>query len=199
MTEFAIRPYHPSDLPAIYHICVRTADCGEDGSAGHEDPEILAHYFAGPYAVLEPDLCFILTTGGQACGYVLGTRDSDVFYRRCEAEWFPVLRERYPLPPQDDASPGAWIKRSVHEGIAPDPDAEGFPAHLHIDLLPQAVGQGNGRKLMDRFMDKLRELSVPGVHLGVARKNERAIAFYMKTGFRVLVEHDWGFLMGREL
>jgi ribosomal protein S18 acetylase RimI-like enzyme len=199
MTDYTIRPYHQSDLPAVYRICVKTADCGEDASAGHEDPEILGHFFAGPYAALEPDLCFILVRDGQPCGYILGTRDSDAFFRRCEAEWFPVLRERYPMPPSGDKSPGAEMKRSIHLGILPSPEAEGFPAHLHIDLLPHAVGQGNGRKMMERFLGRLGELGVSGVHLGVARKNERAIAFYGRMGFHTVIEHDWGLLMGRAL
>src|SRR5512145_1630464 len=96
--NFKIRQYHPSDLCSVYHICVQTADSGADASHLYPDPELIGHYYAGPYAVLEPDLCFILTNEGVPCGYVLGTRDSDVFAQRCEAEWFPILRERYPLP-----------------------------------------------------------------------------------------------------
>jgi GNAT superfamily N-acetyltransferase len=195
MMEYLIRPFHPSDLCSVYDICARTADCGDDASHFHEDPQIIGHYFAGPYAVLEPELCFILTRDGVPCGYVLGTRDSKGFGMRCEEEWFPVLRERYPLPPPEDQSPGAGMKRAIHQGIHPSADVIDYPAHLHIDLLPIAIGQGNGRALMGRFLGKLRELGVPAVHLGVARKNERAIAYYRHMGFAVLKEYDWGSFM----
>lgn len=197
--EYLIRPFHPSDLCSVYDICVRTADCGNDASGSHEDPQILGHYYAGPYAVFEPDLCFILTRDGAPCGYVLGTRDSEKFGKRCEEEWFPVLRERYPPPPPEDKSHGAEMKRAIHKGILPHEDVSGYPAHLHIDLLPHAVGRGNGRRLMERFLGRLRELTVPAVHLGVAGKNERAIAFYQHLGFAVLREYDWGLFMGLKL
>jgi ribosomal protein S18 acetylase RimI-like enzyme len=199
MMEFRIRAFHPSDLCSLYDICARTADCGEDASGSHEDPRILGHYYAGPYAIFEPDLCFVLTRDGEPCGYVLGTRDSAAFGRRCEEEWFPVLRERYALPPPEDASPGAVMKRAVHKGIQPNDEVADYPAHLHIDLLPFAVGLGHGRALMERFLGRLRELDVPAVHLGVAGKNERAIAYYRHLGFSVLREHDWGFFMGKDL
>jgi ribosomal protein S18 acetylase RimI-like enzyme len=197
--EYFIRPYHPSDLCSVYSICARTADCGADASPQHEDPEIIGHYYAGPYAVLEPDLCFILTRDGAPCGYVLGTRDSEAFNRRCEEEWFPVIRRRYPLPSPEDKSPHAEMKRAVHRGIRPGPEVVGYPAHLHIDLLPYAVGRGNGRRLMERFLDRLRELNVPAVHLGVAKKNETAIAYYLHMGFSVVSRHDWGLFMGLRL
>jgi GNAT superfamily N-acetyltransferase len=197
--EYDIRPYHPSDLCSVYGICARTADSGADASQYHEDPAIIGHYYAGPYAVLEPDLCFILTCDESPCGYVLGTRDSEAFGRRCEEEWFPVLRRRYALPSPEDKSPGAEMKRAINKGIFPSPEVSAFPAHLHIDILPDAVGRGNGRRLMERFLGRLRELKVPAVHLGVAKKNERAIAYYKRMGFSVVSEHDWGFFMGLNL
>lgn len=197
--EFRIRPYHPSDLCSVYDICVRTADCGADASGAHADPQILGHYYAAPYAVFEPELCFILTADAVPCGYVLGTRDSAGFSLRCEAEWFPVLRERYPLPEPEDKSPHAEMKRAIHRGIQPSPDVADYPAHLHIDLMPLAVGKGQGRALMDRFLGALRELGVPAVHLGVSGKNERAIAYYAHMGFATLHEYDWGLFMGMKL
>jgi ribosomal protein S18 acetylase RimI-like enzyme len=189
---FAIRPYHASDLVALYRICLQTGASGQDATALYRDPELLGHYYAGPYAVREPDLCFVLTHRGDPCGYVLGTRDSDAFGAWCERAWFPVLRERYPLPPPDDDSPDARIIRLIHNGYRAHPDAAGYPAHLHIDLLPVAQGQGWGRRLMQAFLDQLRELDVPAVHLGVGLANPGAIAFYERVGFdRIRTYDDW--------
>ncbi len=197
--EFKIRQYHPSDLCSVYRICLQTGDCGADATHLHTDPELFGHYYAGPYAVLEPDLCFVLTCEGVPCGYVLGTRDSERFGRRCEQEWFPVLRERYPLPAPEDDSPNAGMIRAIHRGYGVDPDVAAYPAHLHIDLLPTAVGKGNGRKMMDRFLCHLHTLGIPAVHLGVAKKNERAVAFYKHLGFHIITEREWGFFMGMAL
>ena len=74
----------------------------------------------------------------------------------------------------------------------------GYPAHLHIDLLPRAQGQGHGRRLMTAMFDRLTAAGASGVHLGVRRTNTRAIAFYEKLGFTPTPD-DLGILMTRRL
>lgn len=196
--SFAIRPYHPSDLTALYRICYQTNPSVVDGAAVYRDPELIGHMYAAPYAVLEPDLCFILTHNYQPCGYVLGTRDSVQFRGRCELEWFPTLRQRYPLPPQDDGSRDATLIRLIHQGHRNTAHL-GYPAELHIDLLPIAQGQGLGKKMMKVFESRLLRVGVGGVHLGVGKVNSKAIAFYQKLGFDFLQEHPLWWAMGKRL
>jgi len=196
--SFAIRPYHPSDLCALYRICLLTGDSGKDASALYSDPELLGHYFAGPYAVLEPDLCFVLTHEGDPCGYVLGARDPG-FAARCEREWLPVLRARYSLPAPDDTSPDAHVVRLIHAGYPVHPELAAYPAHLHIDLLPVAQGKGWGRRLMETFLERLRDAGVPAVHLGVGTRNERAIGFYEAVGFHLVRRYEGWLALGMRL
>jgi ribosomal protein S18 acetylase RimI-like enzyme len=189
---FAIRPYHPSDLYAYYRVCLLTGDNGSDASALYQDPELLGHIYAAPYATFEPELCFTLTEDGKPCGYVLGTRDSAAFSARCEQDWFPVLRTRYPLPDPEDTSPDADLIRSIHAGSHAHPDLSAYPAHLHIDLLPTVQGHGLGRKLIATLLNQLRGLGVPAVHLGVSAGNLRAIGFYERVGFhRIKAYEGW--------
>jgi ribosomal protein S18 acetylase RimI-like enzyme len=197
--RFSIRSYHPSDLYALYRICLRTADSGNDASQLCNDEELFGHLYAAPYAVLEPDLCFVLLDEGTPCGYILGTRNSQAFQERCEQEWFPPLRVRYPLPPTSDQSLDASLIRRIHSGIWYDPDLADYPAHLHIDLLPIGQGQGWGRMMMQTFLDRLRALQVPAVHLGVGRRNTRGVAFYERVGFHVVKSIEGGILYGMHL
>jgi ribosomal protein S18 acetylase RimI-like enzyme len=194
-----IRPYHPSDLYSLYRICLQTGASGDDASQMYRDAELLGHIYVAPYAVLEPDLCFVLTHDGAPCGYILGTRDSAEFADRCEREWFPVLRARYTLPPPDDQTPDAQMIRSIHKRRRTDQDLAAYPAHLHIDLLPIAQGQGWGRRLMSTFLERLRALDISGVHLGVGARNHRAIRFYERVGFVQLVAGAEGILYGMRL
>ena len=194
--EFKIRNYHPSDLSMLYRICLLTANSGKDGSSLFKDPDIVGQFYAAPYAVLEPDLCFVVTADEQPCGYILGTRDSQVFYRHCEKEWFPVLRKRYPLPDERDTSWDARIARLIHTGHKPLEDLLAYPAHLHIDLLPVAQGQGMGRKLMDVFINRLKELSVPALHLQVGKSNSGAVKFYERVGFHIIKEYELSIAFG---
>ena len=196
---FNIRPYHPTDLTSLYRICLQTADNGNDATPLYQDPDLLGHYYAAPYAVLEPDLCFVLTHNATPCGYVLGTRDTAVFGQRCEAEWFPPLRQRYPLRPEDDDSADAQAIRWLHQGHDQDNELADYPAHLHIDILPVGQGGGWGRKLMEIFWARLREVGVTAVHLGVSRQNPRAIGFYQHLGFYTLATYETAYVMGKRL
>lgn len=196
---FVIRPYHASDCVALYRVCLLTGDSGQDASDLYHDPELLGHIYVGPYLAYEPDLCFTLTQNGAPCGYVLGTRDTVEFYSRCEREWYPVLRGRYPLPAQDDRTPDAELVRLIHAGRRERLELADYPAHLHIDLLPSAQGQGQGRRLIETLTARLRKLGVPGVHLGVSALNTGAIQFYERVGFDVIQANETWIAYGMRL
>jgi ribosomal protein S18 acetylase RimI-like enzyme len=190
--SFTIRPYHPSDLCALYRVCLLTGASGADATELYGDHDLLGHIYVAPYAVFEPDLCSVLTRDGTPCGYILGTRDTATFNTRCERDWFPVLRARYPPPTPEDPSADAEMIRKMHAGRQINPDLAAYPAHLHIDLLPVAQGQRWGHRLMRAFLDRLLALAVPAVHLGVGSSNPRAIRFYERVGFeRVKVYEGW--------
>jgi len=58
-----------------------------------------------------------------------------------------------------------------------------YPAHLHIDILPECQRQGWGRKLMDVLVEELKGRGAKGVHLGMAGDNVAAGRFYETLGF----------------
>ena len=57
--KFEIRPYHSTDLSSIYRICLLTGFNGGDATPHLEDPDLVGHLFAAPYAIYESSLCFI--------------------------------------------------------------------------------------------------------------------------------------------
>ena len=190
MTAVSIRAYHPGDLPSIYRICHATGWNGQDASPGLSDPDLIGHSYAGPYVTLEPNLCFVAQQGPEVVGYILATANSALFHRNCEAQWFPPLRSRYPMPASDDGSLMARFIRALHHGQPPSDmiDLAQYPASLHINLLPQAQRQGVGSHMMKHLFATLRNLEVPGVHLYVGRANQNAIKFYERVGFKCLDE-----------
>ena len=196
----SIRPYQPSDLDRLYHICLLTGDNGKDATHLYSDPQLIGNMYAAPYAIFEPELCFVLVNDDDvAIGYILGTKDSASFGKRCEVEWFRPIREAFPLPAEDDRSAEAYLLRDIHRGQETKNWFPDYPAHLHIDILPEGQGGGWGLKLMETFWDKLRTLDVPGVYLGVSKQNENAVGFYKHIGFEVLAEHEWGYTLGKRL
>ena len=57
-----------------------------------------------------------------------------------------------------------------------------WPAHLHIDFLPEGRGRGLGRRLMNLWFERLRSLGTSGVHLGTFAENHAAIRFFEACG-----------------
>ena len=195
-----IRPYQSSDLERLYHICLLTCDNGKDGSHLYSDPKLIGYMYAAPYAIFEPELCFVLANDAdKAVGYILGTKDSAEFGQRCEKEWFPPICEQFPLLAQDDQSAEAEIIRTIHRGHEKENWLPNHPAHLHIDILPEGQSGGWGLKLMETFWAKLRELNVPGVFLGVSKQNENAVGFYRHIGYEEMSVHNWGYILGKDL
>jgi ribosomal protein S18 acetylase RimI-like enzyme len=187
-----IRPYRPSDLAAVYDICVRTADAGGDARGHYSDDDLVGDVFAGPYVRLEPDLAFVVDDGGDAVGYVIGTADTATFVRRYAAEWIPFIGDKYPAPPPPPRTAEQdMIALHYHPErmLVPGLDLANYPAHLHIDLLPPYQGQGYGRRLIERLAGTL---DAPGVHLGVRTTNVKARGFYARLGFEPLPVTDPG-------
>ena len=66
-----------------------------------------------------------------------------------------------------------------------------------IYALSSAIGKGVGSALMQYCIDMANQLNKRNIWLGVWEKNERAIAFYKRWGFKKFSEHR--FLLGTDL
>ncbi|PPL19970.1 GNAT family N-acetyltransferase [Microterricola pindariensis] len=180
-----IRPYRPSDRAAVYDICVRTADAGGDARGQYSSDDLMPDVYAGPYLEYAPELVSIVASGDRAVGYLLAVADTADFVRWHRANWLPGFAQRYAGQPADAAEAGV-----VESGLHPErmliAELDAYPAHLHIDLLPEAQGQGLGRVLIDGLRAALHERGVPGLHLGFAPQNVGAAAFYDRLGFHAL-------------
>ncbi|AKH16318.1 GNAT family N-acetyltransferase [Deinococcus soli (ex Cha et al. 2016)] len=189
---FTLRPARETDRAALYRICLETGASGQDATHLYTDPLILGHVYAGPYLTHAPGFAFVLEDqgSGEVTGYVLGVPDTAAFEATLDREWWPPLRELYPDPagvPRADRTPDERIAHLIHwPPRAPQAVLTGYPAHLHIDLLPAAQGGGQGRALMTTLLDALRGAGARGVHLGVGESNTRAQGFYQHLGFREL-------------
>lgn len=197
--KLIIRPYKKSDLPILYEICLKTGDSGKDATTLYRNTFLLGHFYAAPYAVYHPELTFILAKNDVPVGYIIGTSDSQSFHDITEKKWFTPLRQKYLLPKENDDSLDAKIIRLIHQGYIPKPELLSYPAHLHIDILPEGQGQGMGRKLVEIFCNKLIEMKVPAVHLEVGKRNTSAIKFYEKIGFHIIKEYEWSIAYGIKL
>lgn len=176
-----IRRYRETDRADVAEICLKTGDGGADATGMHGSDELLADIFALPYVDLEPETAFVVDTGERVSGYIVAVADTRAFIDRYRREWLPAFAEKYrSLKPSDMLDVGLKPERMIIDEL------DEYPAHLHIDLLPDLQGQGMGRLLMRTLLAELRERGVPGVHLGVSPSNTNAQAFYQRLGFEPL-------------
>jgi ribosomal protein S18 acetylase RimI-like enzyme len=194
-----IRAYRPADLDAVSDICVRTADSGGDARGHYSSDRLMGDIFAVPYVTLEPEHAHVLDDGtGTAVGYVLGTADTARFAQRYRDEWLPATAGRYPHPADPPVTrEDSMLSLHEHPEHMVVPELADYPAHLHINLLPQWQGRGFGRGMISAFLTGLREAGVDRVHLGIAATNVKARAFYERLGFTEIPVPGTGTYLGR--
>jgi ribosomal protein S18 acetylase RimI-like enzyme len=183
-----IRPYRASDRDALYDICVRTADAGEDARGHYSNDDLMGDLFAVSYATLEPDMAFVADDGtGRAIGYIVGTKDTRAFVKRYAAEWAPAAGPKY----GDDERDRHMLQLLHHPEHMLVPElVDDYPAHLHMNLLPVFQRRGLGRRLMETFRAAAHENGAEKVWLGMLTVNVRARAFYDRLGFTELQVKD---------
>lgn len=175
----SIRSATRADESAIARICLLTGDRGTDATGLFGDDRAIADVYATPYLYGPGCFAWVWDEGDGAVGYLVGTTDTRAFQRWFVEKWWPTRRPRKPRTEAD-----RWLLPA-----AADPERmlidqlDDYPAHLHIDLLPQAQGRGAGRALIETMAEDLTRRGVPGVHLVAVTANAGAQAFYPRVGF----------------
>lgn len=181
-----IRRYDPRDFDDVSDICVRTGYAGTDATGRHPNDDLIPDIFARPYVLLEPRWAWVVDDGSRAIGYIIATPDTRRFVELYREHWLPGFAAKY----QHVDPPASPDENMRHLGFWPErmlvPEVDDYPAHLHIDLLPEAQGAGLGRALVETLADALREAGIPGLHLSMDPTNTGARAFYDRLGFTEL-------------
>jgi len=183
-----IRPFRPGDEPALVDICLKTADAGADATGILDDDDLWAEIFVLPYVARHPEFAFVVETDdGRVVGYTVGAPDSAAFEEWFATEWWPRHAVRWPRPhggqTAADSRQDGILRYAYSRAGGAQPFGDEYPAHLHIDLLPETQGQGLGRRLIETLEAALREAGVTGLHLVASADNTGAIAFYPRVGF----------------
>ncbi|RCK60254.1 N-acetyltransferase [Microbacterium sorbitolivorans] len=146
-----------------------------------DDDLLWAEIYLLPYLDRHPDLAFVAENdAGRAVGYIIGTDDTDAFDAWFARTWWPSRRATY----SGSANPRQRELVAVADARrAGSAFANVYPAHLHIDLLPETQGKGMGRMLIARLADALAARGVRGLHAVASSDNAGAVAFYPRLGF----------------
>jgi ribosomal protein S18 acetylase RimI-like enzyme len=196
----SIRPFRLGDEAELSAVCLQTADSGADATGLLDDDELWAQLFVLPYVAHDPELAFVVETDdGRVAGYVVAVADTDAFERWFRDTWWPAFAERWPEPAAESSAQDRLLRYAYSRGRTLNHHSAEYPAHLHIDLLPELQRQGFGRRLIDALKDALRDAGVHGVHAIPRADNTPAVSFYERLGFDEITREDTVIVFGMRL
>ncbi|RYO53665.1 hypothetical protein AA0116_g10780 [Alternaria tenuissima] len=191
-----VRVYDPStDYQNGLHVFLTTIDPGLDREPART---VGSHLWYKVYADVTPETCHVLDDGdGRVVGYCIGAVDTTSFAQRWRDVFTPTIDPKLvPHPniqtgdPQMERQDVKHFRKAVYEAdcsmLQPWPQMlERYPAHLHIDILPEYQRKGWGSALMTSFLGTAKSSGAVGVHLDMVQSNTSARAFYEKVGFQI--------------
>ncbi len=192
-------PYNQSDVEEILY---RTGFIGDDLTEKDMfiDPHLFSYLFARHYLTTEPQHCFVCWVDKKAAGYILASSDSERQIKHYMQSVYPLALRR--LETIKHANTRLLAKRAL-EGYRrlslsriPNPIYRDYPAHLHMNVLHEYQRQGIGSQLLLCLLERLEMEGVKGIHLVTANHNNKAVRFYRKHGFHLLLEKAGNFWPG---
>ena len=184
-----IRPYQPKDKENVRMVCMHTGPMEALQKEGPVRTTLLATY-CDYYVEREPENCFVITDDeDNAVGYIFCAQDYRPYREIFLRDYAPRTKG---FPPHQRVE-------CLGAAILPKFFYKEYPAHLHIDILPEYQRMGLGTQLMDTLTARLRAMGVRGVMLGVGSKNEKGKNFYKKYGFEQVCRIPFSIVMGLKL
>lgn len=193
-----IRPAQPDDQPVIGDIAYATGYFGESAARYFPARRLFRALWAGPYFHGAGFAGFVAEVDSQIVGYVLGAPDWDI-YRQGVWRAVPEIVASCPAPSVLlRCLPYLWRAALWH---APQADVRLYPAHLHLNLLPEARGHHLGERLLWAHLTTLAGAGVSGVQLSTTTENAAALGLYRKLGFETIHQVEtplWRPWLGRQ-
>jgi ribosomal protein S18 acetylase RimI-like enzyme len=183
-----VRPYEPPDRAAVREICRATAYGGKPLL----DPRLFTELMTRYYTDFAPEGLWVAERKGRVVGYLAGCFDEARLRRAMVRRIVPravaaALARGLLLRPELWQLLSALPRFLAAERHAREADLSGYPAHLHINLMPAARGRGLGERLMAQLCAEAARRGLPGVHATVLAENRPARRFFEQLGFTALV------------
>ena len=181
-----IRPYEQADLARLREICVLTGASGGDATGLYSSDDLLPDLFLEPYVTFAPGWAWVVELEHLIQGYLVAVSDTRAFTSWWADTWTPWFATMHPHPEQPYSDEERLVMRGYHPGEIEIAEIDDYPAHLHVDLLPAAQGQGWGKNLVGRLRSELADVGVPRVYASLDAGNVAAPGFYERIGFTEL-------------
>lgn len=168
-----IRPYQEKDKEDVRFICLNSEGPSQDSARINN---FVLKTYCDYFIEQEGRNCFVaVDENDKAIAYVICAENYDNYYKCFLKEYVPRLKYDIILR-----------MRAIHSSIPQRKFKAEYPAHLHIDVLPEYHRMGIGHKLVDTLCAHLKAKGIKGVMLTTGVDNEKGNGFYKKYGFTQL-------------
>jgi ribosomal protein S18 acetylase RimI-like enzyme len=190
-----IRPYRSADRPAVRHIACETADRGQPVENLYSDRELIADLVTRYSTDFEPETSWVAEADGTVIGYLTAAVNSHRHHRIMVWRVAPPAIGRAllhgALGRRETWRMLAVLRRNLRKyAQRRHVSLDGYPAHLHINLLPGFRGQQIGERLMQVFGARMEARQIPGVQAAVRADNPAGCAFFERMGFRPVADYE---------
>ena len=167
-----IRKFESKDFEATKYVCLNDML----GKPAYEKViEYVEVMFCRYYLEKEPENCFVaVDENDKVIGYTYGAADYDT-YQNNFSEYIRAVAEIENRKFLNDALTEMY-DHAIYK--------EEYPAHLHIDILPDYQSKGIGSKLLSAAEKEAKSRGCHHVHLDTM--SWQAPEFYKKHGYTVI-------------
>ena len=174
-----VRKAQTGDLERVQYVCRMTA--GEEAQQDEAVGEVISRMYSTYYIRECADTCFVLADDeDRAVGYILCEPDYKRYSRVFRETDVPEIKR---LNKKD----------GLLSTFLPIPYrffGKKYPAHLHIDILPEYQNQGYGSVLLKALLGELQSRGIKGVMLIASADNTGAIRFYERHSFKTVIKSN---------
>lgn len=179
---YTIRKYRPEDKDDLRDVCMETSDkvFHKNERLLNAVPVIYNDYFTE----CEPDNVFVCADeNDRAVGYVICAADTKGFIKKMNRHYIPKAAKAHPYML---FVAFAYMAAVLRHG-------KDYPAHMHIDLLPDFQHMGAGTALIDALRAHLAQKGVKELYINSMTCDTPAYQFYKKYGFQEAGKLGFGF------
>jgi|LSQX01.1.fsa_nt_gb ribosomal protein S18 acetylase RimI-like enzyme len=182
-----IRPYESKDKEDVRFICLNSeGPC----KLSEKDKNYILTTYCDYFIEKESQNCFVaVDENDKAVGYIICAENYDRFIK-CFLSEYLLRFKKYEFGRRRAAKKSTDLQSKYKDE---------YPAHLHIDVLPEYQRKGLGHKLVDTLCEHLKSKGVKGVMLTVWENNEKGQGFYKKYGFTFLEKNKGNVAYGVKL
>ena len=186
---FIIRKYNAQDRSSVRQINCKTALMGEPSAVFFDDDEIFADALTVYFTDYEPESCFVAECENMVIGYLLGAKDvlrmEKISAGKIVLPLFVKALRRGVFFHKRNVKFLFRMFLSLVKGEFKAPNfSKDYPATLHINIIKEYRAGGIGSKLINAYLNYLKEQVVKGVHL--ATMSDKASQFFKKHNFQLL-------------